>query len=100
MRQNKKDISEEIELVKEDELYISIFLLCASENIMMCSCKAKKTKNVYLLPSMLKVDRVQNENPKDAQKQCYFKMKPKEELKQLIKYSRAIELKQRQGNGL
>ena len=69
VHQNRKEISEEIELDKEHKIYISRFLFSASENIMICSCKAKKTKNVYLLPSMHKVDRVQNENPKDTLKQ-------------------------------
>ena len=40
------------------------------------------------------------EIPKDALKQFYFKMKPKEALTQLLKFSRANQLKQCQGDGL
>ena len=42
VRQNRKEIPEEIKLGKKDELYTSRFLFSALENIMMCSYKAKK----------------------------------------------------------
>ena len=61
---SRKDIPEEIKLDKKDELYTPRFLFSASENIMMCSYKAKKAKNVYLLSSMLNVERVEEKDPK------------------------------------
>ena len=98
VHQNRKEIPEEIKLAKKDELYILRFLFSASENIMMCSYKAKKTKNVYLLFSMHNVESV--EVQKDALKQFYFIMKTKKEFTQLMKCSGAIKLKQCQGHGL
>ena len=53
VRKNRKEIPEEIKLDNKDELYTCRFLFSASANIMMCSYKAKKAKNVYLLSSML-----------------------------------------------
>ena len=64
VRQNRKEIPEEIKFDKKDELYSSRFLFSASENIMMCSYKAKKAKNVYLLSSMHNVGRVDDGDPK------------------------------------
>ena len=64
VRQNRKEIPEEIKLDKKDELYTSRFLFSASENITMCSYKAKKAKNVYLLSSMHNVERVEEKDSK------------------------------------
>ena len=82
--QNRKEIPEEIKLDKKDELYTWRFLFSASENITMCSYKAKNIKNVYLLSFMHNVERVEDEDPKKF-KQFYFKMKPKGALTQLMK---------------
>ena len=82
--QNRKEIPEEIKLDKKDELYTWRFLFSASENITMCSYKAKNTKNVYSLSFMHNVERVEDEDPKKF-KQFYFKMKPKVALTQLMK---------------
>ena len=64
VHQNRKEVPEEIKLDKKDELYTSRCLFSASENIMMCSYKAKKAKNVYLLSFMHNVDRVEEKDLK------------------------------------
>ena len=64
VRQSRKEIPEEVKLDKKNELYTSRFLLFVSENILMCSYKAKKTKNVYLLSSMHNVERVEEKDSK------------------------------------
>ena len=64
VRQNRKEIKEEIKLDKKDELYTSRFLFSVSENFIMCSYKAKKTKNVYLLSPMHNVERLEDEDSK------------------------------------
>ena len=64
VHQNRKEIPEELKHDKKDELQTSRFLFSASENIMMCSYKAKKAKSVYLLSSMHNVERVKEKDPK------------------------------------
>ena len=100
VHQNRKEIKEEIKLDKKDELYTSRFSFSVSENIIMCSYKAKKIKNVYLLSSIIMLRDLKMKTPKDALKQFYFIMKPKKALVELMKCSGAIQLKQRKGDGL
>ena len=67
---------------------------------MLRSYKVKNTKNAFLLSSMHNVEIVQDKDTKRRPEEILFYNETKRGVTQLMKYSGAIQLKQRQGDGL